>query len=76
MRGKNNGSTATRNSMSNAFSIGKGGKILATLAISAVLFAGCGLKSGELSKLMIKPLRKASLIRNLTNRQATALQKL
>ena len=47
MRGKNNGSTATRNSMSNAFSIGKGGKILATLAISAVLFAGCGLKSGE-----------------------------
>ncbi len=47
MRGKNNGSTATSNSPSNAFSIGKGGKILATLAISAVLFAGCGLKSGE-----------------------------
>ncbi len=47
MRGKNNGSTATRYSMPNAFSIGKGGKILTTLAISAVLFAGCGLKSGE-----------------------------
>ena len=40
MRGKNTGSTAKRP--------GKGGKkLLATLAISAVLFAGCGLKSGE-----------------------------
>lgn len=55
----------------------RGKKLLTTLAVSAVLFAGCGLnQEKQLSKLMIKPLRKASLIRNLTNRQATALQKL
>ena len=47
MRGKNNGSTSACNIL-NAFKTDKGGKkLLATLAISAVLFAGCGLKSGE-----------------------------
>ena len=40
MRGKNNGSTAASNLLC-------GNKLLATLAVSAVLFAGCGLKSGE-----------------------------
>ncbi len=40
MRGKNNGSTAANNILC-------GKKLLATLAVSAVLFAGCGLKSGE-----------------------------
>ena len=48
MRGKNNGSAATGNVLLNAFKIDKGGKkLLATLAVSAVLFAGCGLKSQE-----------------------------
>lgn len=40
MRGKNNGSAATGNVLLNAFKIDKGGKkLLATLAVSAVLFA-------------------------------------
>ena len=40
MRGKNNGNTAAGNILC-------GKKLLATLALSAVLFTGCGLKSGE-----------------------------
>ena len=48
MRGKNNGSAATGNVLLNAFKIDRGSKkLLATLAVSAVLFAGCGLKSQE-----------------------------
>ena len=47
----------------------KGKKLLATLAVSALLFAGCGLKSGEaIIKVNNQNIHKVSLIKLLINK--------